>query len=372
MVDKFSKYTILEPVFEEISAQDTAEILIRRVVAEFGVPAKVISERGPQFTATVWKEVLNTLGSNIALAATHHPQTDGQSERAIRTLIQLLRCYTNEYEHQWETYLPLFQFAINNALCEATESTPFRILTGRDPRSPITFVSAEDPKPTHQNTEEYARDIEAKLTSLRQFVADKQRLVAARIKERVDRTRRIITFALGDQVLLSTKSHPALQGNRKQQDIRVGPFTVKQRVGPNAYELQGLPPNVPPVQNITYITPFHLSPHRFRTRPQPLPNIPTIIDGQPEWHVEAVTDFKQTRRGERRYRIKWEGSAREQWLPEEEMFHCPRKIREYFTREGIPLPPEVSRFCVEAEAENTTEESGSENDEPSPPVESPD
>ena len=125
----------------------------------------------------------------------------------------------------------------------------------------------------------------------------------------------------------------------------------------NAYELQGLPPNVPPVQNISYITPFHLSPSRFHTRPQPAPNIPTTIDGELEWHVEAITGFKQTRRGERRYRVKWEGFVREQWLPEEEMRHCTRKIREYFVREGLPLPPEVSHFCVEAEAENTTSDS---------------
>ena len=73
IVDKFSKYVILEPVFESVMAKDTADILIRRVISEHGVPTRVISDRGPQFTSEVWKKVLEGFGTNIALAATHHP-----------------------------------------------------------------------------------------------------------------------------------------------------------------------------------------------------------------------------------------------------------------------------------------------------------
>ena len=87
MVDKFSKYVTLEPCPEEMNAAATAEVFIRRVIANFGVPEVIISDRGPQFASNLWKEILQSLGSRVALASPHHPQTDGQSERAIQTLL---------------------------------------------------------------------------------------------------------------------------------------------------------------------------------------------------------------------------------------------------------------------------------------------
>ena len=144
MVDKFSKYVLLEGVSESITSVETAAIFIKRVISAFGVPVKIISDRGSLFTASVWKETMKALGTNIALAATHHPQTDGQSERTIQTFIRLLRCFTEQQQEQWEQMLPLFEFALNDAHCDATGSTPFRVLYGRDPTTPFRFVRGEE------------------------------------------------------------------------------------------------------------------------------------------------------------------------------------------------------------------------------------
>ena len=89
IVDKFTKFTLLEAVPESVTAAHTADIFLRRVVAIFGVPRVVISDRGPQFTARLWKSLLQKLGTTAALATSHHPQTDGQSERSIQTFLRL-------------------------------------------------------------------------------------------------------------------------------------------------------------------------------------------------------------------------------------------------------------------------------------------
>ena len=136
IVDKFSKYVILEGVAETVTAKDTAEILLRRVIACFGVPEVVISDRGPQFSSELWQRMLENLGSKAALATSHHPQTDGQSERTIQTLLRLVRTFAFEVEEQWEASLPIFQYALNDAYCEATQSTPFCVLFGRAPYLP--------------------------------------------------------------------------------------------------------------------------------------------------------------------------------------------------------------------------------------------
>ena len=366
IVDKFSKYVILEPVHETVTAKDTADILIKRVISEHGVPARVISDRGPQFISEVWKKVLEGFGSNIALAATHHPQSDGQSERAIRTLIQLLRAFTNQQQDAWEEVLPLLQFALNDAHCEATSSTPFRILLGRDLHIPLDFAAPSETDPSEGDNREPDARLKQQLDSVNEFIQERQQEVMARMKTQADKHRRNYKFEPGDQVLLSTKSHPALIGNRKQQDLRVGPFVVKQRINDNAYELERPPPAVPSTQNITFLSPFHPNVVQFTTRPTEEVAIPEFIDGEPEWEIEKVTDFRQVRDGSRRYKVKWVGAQKEQWLPENEMGHCTQSIRNYFTSQNVPIPTAVNQFYTGTEAATATDESDTSDHEDPP------
>ena len=202
------------------------------------------------------KRSFEGFGTNIALAATHHLQSDGQIEKTIRTLIQLLRAFTNQQQDTWEEVLPLLQFALNDVYCEATSSTPFRILLGQDPHSPLDFATPSEINSPNGTGYEPDTRLKQKLDEVNRFIQERQDEVMARIKSQADRHRHSYTFEPGDQVLLSTKSHPALVGNRKQQDLRVGPFVVKQRINDNAYELERLPPAVPSTQNITFLSPF--------------------------------------------------------------------------------------------------------------------
>ena len=125
MVDKFSKYTLLEGVPETITSEQLAKIFIRRVIAEHGVPSMVVSDRGPQFVAKMWDAVLRIMGAKASLTTAHHLQSDGQSERMIQSLLCLIRTYTEENPSDWEEALPLLQYAINDAYCNSTHTTYF-------------------------------------------------------------------------------------------------------------------------------------------------------------------------------------------------------------------------------------------------------
>ena len=154
MVDKFSKYVCLEPCSAELSARETARIFLRRVVAEHGVPQVVISDRGPQFASQVWEQLLKSLGTRVALAASHHPQTDGQSERSIQTALRLIRTYAHKCPETWVDQLPFLQFAMNNASSAATTYSPFQVLFGRSPVTPADLwqgpTPVDPPKGVHQ------------------------------------------------------------------------------------------------------------------------------------------------------------------------------------------------------------------------------
>ena len=104
------------------------------------MPRVIISDRGPKFASELWKEIFRALGSTVALAASHHPQTDGQSERAIQTLSRLLRTYARALPSRWEEILPTIQFALNDAPAAATRYSPFQVLFGRSPIMPADLL----------------------------------------------------------------------------------------------------------------------------------------------------------------------------------------------------------------------------------------
>ena len=223
IVDKFSKYIILESVPETITAEQTADIFMKRVVSQFGVPEVVISDRGPQFAADLWTRALKLMGSRAALATPHHPQTDGQSERAIQTLSRLIRSYAISQENEWEETLPLFQFTLNDAYCESTMSTPFRVLFGCDPISPTRLISRQATDSHSLSTDagevpvRWEEKTAAQVHKVWEFIRQHQKAVAQRMKDRYDQNRKELNFQPGDLVLLSTKSHK-LFDDRKSKD----------------------------------------------------------------------------------------------------------------------------------------------------------
>ena len=314
MVDKFSKYVLLEAVPETITASQMAEIFIRRLIAHFGVPATVISDRGPQFTSAVWRETLEQLGSRVALASSHHPQTDGQTERTIQTLLRLVRAFASEKEETWERQLPLFQYALNDAYCEATQTSPFRALYGKDPMSPLSLVGGPN-RAASDGTDpnEMAERLYDEMSGVQEFMRQHQQEVANRMKERYDQGRKPLELQPGELVLLSTRSHHLLLGSRKHQHRRVGPYVVVRKVQENAYELTGLPPGVPTTQNVRFLSKYELTPPAFSSSPERAASGPAQVDGEWEWEVEAIEDFRVQRNGNK-YLVKWVDTRQRQWL----------------------------------------------------------
>ena len=89
------------------------------------------------------------------------------------------------------------------------------------------------------------------------------------MKRRYDKGHKPLMANPGDLVLLSVRSHPAFGEARKLRLKYTGPYVVKRRIHPNAYELEGLPPAVPPTQNVSHLRLFFPSPPKFSTRPHP-------------------------------------------------------------------------------------------------------
>ena len=92
-----------------LSASLVAKLFFDNVVRFFGVPAGVISDRDPRFTASFWQKLWALLGTKLLMSSAYHPQMDGQMERTRSTLEQTLRCLLSEGGldgSQWYTLLP--------------------------------------------------------------------------------------------------------------------------------------------------------------------------------------------------------------------------------------------------------------------------
>jgi len=105
--------------------EDVWRIFLREVVRLHGVPTDVITDRDSRFTSEVWKSFCGGLGMQHFKSTAFHPESDGQTERMNRILVEYLRRYVGDCPEDWVDLLPLAEFAINSSVQESTIYLPF-------------------------------------------------------------------------------------------------------------------------------------------------------------------------------------------------------------------------------------------------------
>ncbi|KZV44573.1 DNA/RNA polymerase superfamily protein [Dorcoceras hygrometricum] len=114
-----------------------AELYVKEIVRLHGIPSSIVSDRDPIFAYRFWKSLHKALGTKLTFSTSFHPQTDGQSERVIQILEDLLRACVVDFADSWDSKLPLVEFAYNNSYQASIEMAPYEALYGRKCRSPI-------------------------------------------------------------------------------------------------------------------------------------------------------------------------------------------------------------------------------------------
>ncbi|GJP41291.1 hypothetical protein CLOM_g949, partial [Closterium sp. NIES-68] len=125
VIDKFSKMGHFIPTRTTARTEETAQLFVRYIISQHGIPTTLISDRDPKFTSKFWKEIMSLLGTKLAMSSAYHPQTDGQTERLNQIVEQLLRAACKDEISKWDLHLPVLVFAYNNATHAATGQTPF-------------------------------------------------------------------------------------------------------------------------------------------------------------------------------------------------------------------------------------------------------
>ena len=114
-------------------ALGAARLYLQNVWKLHGLLKSMLSDRGPQFVAQFMCELYRLLGITILASTVYHPQSNGQTERVNQELSQYIHIFMNECQNDWDTLLPLGEFAYNNHVHSSTQHSPFFIDTGRYP-----------------------------------------------------------------------------------------------------------------------------------------------------------------------------------------------------------------------------------------------
>jgi hypothetical protein len=137
IVDRLTKVAHFLPVKTTYNGARLAELYMERIVCLHGVPKKIVSDRGTQFTSQFWHKVHRALGTKLNFSSACHPQTDGQIERTNQILEDMLRVYALQYGTSWDRSLPYAEFSYNNNHQKSLKMAPFEALYGCKCRTPL-------------------------------------------------------------------------------------------------------------------------------------------------------------------------------------------------------------------------------------------
>ncbi|GJX32586.1 putative reverse transcriptase domain-containing protein [Tanacetum coccineum] len=194
VVDRLTKSAHFLPIRENYKTEKLAKIYTNEIVARDGVPVSIISDRDGRFTSHLWQAFQKALGTRLDMSTAYHPQTNGQSERTIQTLEDMLQACVMDFGSSWDTHLALIEFSYNNK-------------------------------------------------TTKKIVQIKERLKTARSRQKsyANKRRKPLEFQVGDRVLLKVSPWKGVVRFGKKGKLApryVGPFEIVEHVGPVAYRLK--------------------------------------------------------------------------------------------------------------------------------------
>ena len=258
------------------------------------------------------------------MSTANHPQTDGQTERMNSVLEVMLRHYVSLDQQDWDLFLSLAEFSMNNCYKSSIQCTPFQLVYGKNPRTPAS-AQLESVREQTSTATVTAHDMHEHLDRAKDCMLAAQ----SRDKAYADRRTRLQTFEVGQRVLLSTKHlHIKKKDLTKKLLSRfIGPFKVLKQVGKQASELE-LPPTMKmhDVFHVSLLKPYH---EDGTHQPSPV----TIrLDGEQEFEVEQVLDHRQEGKRSKSYLVRWTGYGPEHdtWEPEAALQNCKDRVQAYW------------------------------------------
>lgn len=229
IVDGFTKFCLLKPL-KTLSSDELVPI-IRETVTLFGTPSLVITDRGTNFSSNQIQSLFRELHIQHHLIATGIPRSNGQVERYVFTVTNMLNTVCNNDSSDWPSELWRVQQSINTTVQKSTGFSPLRLLIGVDANIPPIQARLNDVLDGDSSGPPINMEADRELAN--------QRLIqiAEKFKQRFDCTRRNnVTYAVGDLVYVSQEH----RRNDKLKPRFKGPYEISSLLPNDRYALRGL------------------------------------------------------------------------------------------------------------------------------------
>jgi hypothetical protein len=325
VVDRLSKFLVLIPTTANFDALTVADLFLTNVVKRFGFPLSIVSDRDPRFISAFWKGLMAQAGIKRRMSSAAHPQSDGVTEQANRTIASMLRSYAKDSPTTWAKGLAAVEIAYNDSVNASTGFTPYYLCSGSHPILPLSLYAEPkflDNTTVEKSVQEYTGHMSEEIARAREAMLRAQ----AEQTKQANKSRRELFFKIGDLVLLS-EGHfrDSTQGNLAQADgatkklnaIYRGPFKVTEVISPVSYRL-----DLPKYMRMTHNA-FHVSRLRpyltttlFPTRAATLVAPAPQLEGNEEhFEIEKFCGHRQTGRDGRYLQIlvQYKGSTEKEW-----------------------------------------------------------
>jgi transposase InsO family protein len=145
-MDRLTKVAHFIPIKTTYSRPQLVELYMSRIICLHGVPKKIVSDRGTQFTLKFLERLHETLDTQLRFSSAYHPQTYGQTERVNQILEDMLRAYALQYGRSWDKSLLYAKFSYNNSYQESLKMALFEMLYGRWCRTLLFWSEAREQK----------------------------------------------------------------------------------------------------------------------------------------------------------------------------------------------------------------------------------
>ncbi|KAF0728981.1 hypothetical protein Ae201684P_003535 [Aphanomyces euteiches] len=224
----------------DLKTSTFTRVLVDEVLCRYGVPERLLSDRGTNFVSELAHSMYKVLGIDKLSSAAGHPQSQGLVERFNSTLATMLKMYVNSVQTNWDLYLPRLLWAYRTAYHETLGDTPYFCLFGRDPISPLhlTFLN-QDPPWRSDDLPQWRRHQASWFQTTRRLV--ESQLIKGQNRDQRQSRKRAIDFQPADSVWV----YQYFRKSRHEDDLRIsklayhwhGPYRILTKQGSNTYRV---------------------------------------------------------------------------------------------------------------------------------------
>lgn len=208
------------------TTETVAKAFVETIILNYGIPMKIVTDRGTEFMSKLFTEVCNLLKIEKLNSTAYHHQTIGGLENSHKNLGNFLRIYSGNTQNEWDNWIKYYQFAFNTTVHTTTNKTPYELVFGKICNLPSNLSEIEKVDPVY-NIEDYAKQLKFKLQVSQKEVKDKILMEKSRRVEDYNISAEEKVYNKGDFILLKNETRSKLDR------IYLGPYQVVQDCGAN-------------------------------------------------------------------------------------------------------------------------------------------